>query len=530
VWATLQQESFLIGAALVLICQAAKFSQLNPGDPVTSRYVALLPGAQVRDFAGPYAYHIAFAAFLGASFVAYFLVCQISPDILKGVATLFGSEQTVKAVEGIPYPLYVAALFTGLTQPVVPVLSRFVDAQRNFFHGQIEVPRRVIDLSDSLTTAIEKRSGADRKQAANEVRRLAGGEFLLNLQSYGDVAFYKLQLEKLELDNGALEQTLKRSSLKDLRGLIERLVLYALVAVMRRSGPKALTRLVKYIDADVITPPRTFGYLLASFVGSGVLFCLGLLIIAHGLAAVDGFVASLFGKTSSNNLWPEDLANVGLEFWAMVPPIFVCLVAAISLLVPREQIQSHHLALRDRPASLGVEFVNFFRASGAVLGLCIVISLLIKTGQLFYEYGSFNLPHEARSALRLILPMVQSFIPVAVCLFATWYLVSSRECPRRGLSFAATLLAIASSTSVIAFLYDLTFIQEYVRVHPDYAPGWEHVLFSIVANALVSMCAFTSVAIFFKARTTLSDAMNARDERGSVASSRQNGHLHPTHG
>jgi hypothetical protein len=58
-WQTVYQQSFLIGATLVLIYQAAKFSELNLGDPITSRYVALLPGARVRDFAGPYAYHVA---------------------------------------------------------------------------------------------------------------------------------------------------------------------------------------------------------------------------------------------------------------------------------------------------------------------------------------------------------------------------------------------------------------------------------------------------------------------------------------
>ena len=68
---TLQQQSFLVGAALVAIYQATKFSQLNVGDPVTSRYIALLPGAKVRDFAGPYAYHITLAMFLGVSLVQH---------------------------------------------------------------------------------------------------------------------------------------------------------------------------------------------------------------------------------------------------------------------------------------------------------------------------------------------------------------------------------------------------------------------------------------------------------------------------
>jgi hypothetical protein len=109
-WDTLYQPSFLFGAALVLIYQAAKFGELNLGDPVTSRYVASLPGAQVRDFAGPYAYHLALVAFLGASLVGYFLCCNISPTILVGAAKLVGSADAEKLIQGVPYPLYIAAL------------------------------------------------------------------------------------------------------------------------------------------------------------------------------------------------------------------------------------------------------------------------------------------------------------------------------------------------------------------------------------------------------------------------------------
>ena len=51
-WDALQQQSFLVGAALILIYQAARFGNIYAEDPVTSRYVSLLPGAGVRDFAG----------------------------------------------------------------------------------------------------------------------------------------------------------------------------------------------------------------------------------------------------------------------------------------------------------------------------------------------------------------------------------------------------------------------------------------------------------------------------------------------
>jgi hypothetical protein len=120
-------------------------------------------------------------------------------------------------------------------------------------------------------------------------------------------------------------------------------------------------------------------------------------------------------------------------------------------------------------------------------------------GQMFYEYGNFSLPGNSLET-RLILPVVQSLIPVAVCLFTTWYLVSGGH---RGLSFTRTLLVIAGAVGFFTILYDLTFLREYLRARPEYAPGLEHLLFAVIANALISICAFVSVALFFKSRIIL---------------------------
>jgi energy-coupling factor transporter transmembrane protein EcfT len=120
-WDILHQQAFLVGAMLVAIYQAAKFTELNLADPITKRYVALLPDANVRDFASSFAYHTALFVFLGVSLVVYFSLCQISPDLVKGVARLLSPGETSTSLENIPYPLYIAALFIGLSQPVTPI-------------------------------------------------------------------------------------------------------------------------------------------------------------------------------------------------------------------------------------------------------------------------------------------------------------------------------------------------------------------------------------------------------------------------
>lgn len=501
-WDAVQQQSFLLGAALVLIYQAAKFGEIYAEDAVTSRYVALLPGAGVRDFAGPNAYNWTLVTFLVSSLFVYSLLCMISPKVLIGAVTLLtNNPDAEKITEGIPLPLYIAALFMGLTQPIIPGLSQLQVAQLNFFHDRIEVPRRIIDLSESLTVAIEARAGADKQRLVSEVRKLVGNDFLTSLQSFGDLAFYKLQLEKLGVDGGALEPTINDNSVKELRSLIERLVLCALVAVSRKSGPKPLTKVAQKLEVQLADLKRdNHGPVIAGLLASSVLFFVGLLLIAELLLSLAGPVDAVFGRTTTSGLWPSTLEYSFDELWSIALPVGVCLLLAVGKLVPRDGVRPSDPDT-DTDPSLFNDFLDFVRSNAPVLFLCIVATVAIKVGLMFSEYGTFKLPAEARSPLRLTLPVLQSFITLAVCLFTTWYIVSStRKDPGRGPSFVFTLLVIAGATGFFAFLYDFAFLDQYLTAHPESRPGGEHHVFSVVANMLVSVCAFLSVAVFFKAR------------------------------
>jgi hypothetical protein len=514
-WTTLQDQSFLLGAALVILVHATKFGELNLGNPVTGRYIALLPGAKVRDFVGPYAYHIALFAFLAVSLVSYYLCCQISPNILKGATKVFGNVDADNTFHDVPYPLYVATLFIGLTQPIVPLFSRFGEVQRNFFHDQIEVPGRLIKLAERLTSTIEARAGGNKRHLAREARRLISGEVFATVQTYGDVVFYKLQLERLGFaEQGASEKTISESSLRELRSLIERVVFCTLVAAMRQSGTKGVSKVADAIGIPSAVPGlNNLRYLLTGIAASGMVFSLCILTIAHIFVLLAAPVAHLFTKPLDQSLWPTSLGYVGDELWTMVPPVFVCLIISVTFLVPREA-QS---PARSNP-SLIADLVGFFRSGISIFIACIGVSLLIKFAQLFYEYGSFHLPNDALSSMRLVLPVIQSFIPVAVCLFTTWYIASrSDSTPRRHPSFVGTLLAIAGTVGFLAVLYDLTFLSEYLRVRPQDGPGWEHLLFSVVANVVISVSAFVSLVLFFRGRSILQDPAVKCEQQGVPA-------------
>jgi hypothetical protein len=501
-WDALQQQSFIVGAALILIYQAARFGNIYAEDPVTNRYVSLLPGTGVRDFAGPHAYNWALVAFLVASLIVYSLLCMISPNVLiGGVKLLSNSADADKIAQGVPLPLYIAALFMGLTQPIIPGLSQFQVAQLNFFHDRIEVPRRIIDLSESLTVAIEARAGKDKQRLVAELCKLVGDDFMSSLQPYGDLAFYKLQLGKLGVDGGALEATINDSSVKELRSLIERIVLCALVAVSRKSGPKPLTKVAQKLEVQLAELKRdNLGPRIAGLLASSVLFFAGLLLIAELLLSLASPVDAMFGKSTTDGLWPSTLEYSFNELWSIALPIGVCMFLAICKLIPRDESRPSDPDTNTR-SSMFDDFLDYVRSNAPIVLICILSTIAIKIVLMFWEYGTFNLPADARSPLRLTLPVLQSFITLAVCLITTWYLMSStRSDSSRGPSFLVAILLIAGATGFLAWLYDLAFLDQYLTAHPGNRPGSEHHVFSVIANILVSVCAFLSVAVFFKSR------------------------------
>lgn len=222
----------------------------------------------------------------------------------------------------------------------------------------------------------------------------------------------------------------------------------------------------------------------------------------------------MFGKSVTDGLWPSTLEYSFDELWSIALPIGVCMILAVCKLVPRDEVRAPESDVQS-DSSLFDDFLDFVQSNAYVLLLCIVATVAIKVGLMFWEYGTFNLPADARSPLRLMLPALQSFITVAVCLLTTWYLASSgRKDQGRGPSFLLAILLIAGATGALALLYDFAFLDQYLNAHPESRPGSEHHAFSVIANILVSVCAFLSVAVFFKGQRNKQSAskVGARTE------------------
>jgi hypothetical protein len=496
-----QWVALLFGATLLAVFQSAKFAELDITDPVTSRYVSLLPGAKAKDFASRSTYYVTLVFFLLVSLILYYLVCLISPQVLSGAIKQF--TNTSPQFEGIAFPLYVAALFMGLTQPVLPGLIKLEDALRTFFHDQIEVPRRVIDLSESLIAAIDARSGSDRRELTKEVKNLIDDSWLQRLKSDGDLPFYKMQLERLELgDPTTAAKTLKDSSPKELREFIEKLVLFNLIAVMRRSGPQRLSQVAAWSQTTLSVPPSNIGHFVSTLILSGLVFGFTILAIWYILYLLGHEVESYFNFPPNKALWPNE-QWLGVALAQIVPAIFVALLISVYML-PKTIPGSASGRGVAKKSGITIDFlVEFAHSTVSIIAFCFVTSLAINVIAQFYQYGISTTFKDVTSLGKFMVIFATTFPSVALSYCALLYL--SRERAGQPLSFGFMSIVVAIVISALALLVALLFLHlDFLPAFPDIATvnsGWDYVIFYVVANVLVSECAFASVILFFHVQT-----------------------------
>lgn len=525
-----QPVALLTGGVLLAIFQTAKFTELDVADPLTLRVVSLLPGAKAKDFTGRGTYRASLVAFVAVSLCLYYVVCQIiSPQTLEGAIRQMAGIKPPD-LKGIPYPLYVAALFMGLTQPVIPGLAKAGNALRNFFHDRIEVPKRVVDLSAQLANAIDVRSGGDRltastkKNLVSEVRKLISDEWLQQLQSCGDLAFYRDQLQRIKLgDPTTAAQTLRASSIKELRDFIDQLVLFNLIAVMRKSGPRNLGQIATWAQTHLKIQPSNLGLFLTSLALSGLMFSFSLALIWL-LFAILGPAITTRLNYGEFSLWP-DTDWLGVELWRIVPAIFFAMLVSVSMLLHRSS--EGPAGPPNHEAGTLQRVVVFTQSIAPILLACFGVSLAIHFIAEAYQYGVSTKFADMVSFQKIAIIFIRTAPSIALSYCVLLYL--SPQWQKQRLSFWWMLLVVVVATAVLAFFVALMFLhldflpgltklaQDEDRVDRDYwvqflhvnPAGWDYVIFYVAANVLVAACAFAVTMLFFRAQTPI-EALSTR--------------------
>jgi hypothetical protein len=328
----LSSSAFWFGAILLLIYQGAKFSELSTLVSTRTGRESRIPNLRASDFAGPASFFGTLFAYLVATFVIYLAACSIAPSIIVGWTVISGGPPIpAEAVEGGAFPLYISALYMGLTQPGIPVLSSVANLQRDIFHFWIGVPKRVISTSEYFLNQLLA-EGEDDAALTGQIRRLTSTQWIARFDSYADAVFYRGQLERLKLSGADAMEDVAGRSVSERRDLLDNLVFAASIAAVRESGGRALNRLARDLGVGVPVEDDVMGLLRRIL--PGALLALVAVVVAMFALPMASSLAEAF-DIGLSDFWPDTPVAASTYIAAQVVPL-VLAAALILCRIPRE--------------------------------------------------------------------------------------------------------------------------------------------------------------------------------------------------
>ena len=274
------------------------------------------------------------------------------------------------------------------------------------------------------------------------------------------------------------------------------LFFFNLIAVARKSGPKHLAEIVQQIDPTQSVPPSEIPLFVSDLLLSGFLFAITVLaagiILSFLRDAVDHYVGAV-------NLWPE-VDYIGREIGRIVFALFICALIAVYML-PKG------LGAKKKANGknvVGVDYlVGFSQAVAAPLILCFVVALSIHIIAEFYMYGTGRDFAHFRSFVKPAIILVRPLPSVAIGYCVMLYF-GLRE-GKQPVSFPLILCVSALLVSLLSLLVVVTFLRfDFLLALPTLLPEYKgrgiksRFSCTVLANALVSMAAFSSIVLFFR--------------------------------
>jgi hypothetical protein len=482
----LHSTEFWAGAALLGAYQFAKFNELRSPDQDFAARSALIPNLRAIDFAGRLTYSATLAAFLAATFVIYFILCKISPTILSGWAQISGatpSDELKKFVDTINYPLYIVAVYMGLAQQSIPMLSNIGNVQRNLFHAWMGIPTRVLRASSFFANQIFTRS-PNAEKLAKEVEVLRSDAWVGRIDAYADAELYATHLARLKLDD---EPELHKATRRELKILTRQLVDVAAVATVRESGVASLSRLAD--DLRVSMLPNS-GWPKA-FLAGGILFLVGMTFLWNLIPAFDGLAAQFLGAVP--DFWPNNLEFSGQYLISQAGPIFLATGIALGTWV--SAFGRRQIAKLDESQRFEGTTALFSRYAG-LFAFVLIGTVLFDICQAFFQYGAYGpgKTTEFMALVKLSLPiyLLHSFIALFVCFMLLRYMDDGME--RMWWKTVSTILILAIGVALAALFYAAAQVQHQLRLSFG-TNGVDLAALMIIVNVSAASTAFACAAL-----------------------------------
>ncbi|MCO6186422.1 hypothetical protein [Rhizobium sp. L1K21] len=474
---------FWAGAVLLATFQVGKFGELNALDENLSGASLPVPNLGTKDFMGRNAYWLVLLIFVIVTFVGYLVLCIASPSVISGwlkVTTgVTEAEKITQAIESTPYSLFIAAAFMGLAHQAIPGVSNVANILRNWFHELFGVPRIVIATISYFDAQIVAQANTQNRLVTC-FKKLSASEWVPQIEPYADVAFFRQQAARLNLDRAETrEEIVQSGSVRELSKYIEQLVYISAIASVRKSGGAGLKRLAKDLGVDMPkvgtfkVPLGDIMFGLLTAVGGIVFLWLVIPILEPALRTALNREALIF--------WPNgDLAlqYSGIYVFSNVVPVLMSLVLMLSL----SRIHANKgddIALRD-----------LLIGNAGIFTLILFGVILFDYCQALLDYGlnqaagneglwhffSYWFPFNA----------LHAFISVVICLAIMTHIVKKRAAVQSEMALTKGLFRLVVMTLPTAAFYALVrmfFVQKDMQ-------AFDYLILVILLNVYAALLAF----------------------------------------
>ncbi|MGR9257474.1 hypothetical protein [Rhizobium leguminosarum] len=439
---------FWLGAALLMCFQIGKYGELNDQDEDLKPWYGAVPNLRVRDFLGFQKYVATLLLFLAVTFAGYVMACLISPSIITGwlrVTTASTAAAEMKAyIDSVPYPLFIAAAFMGLTNQSIPGFAKIANLQRDIFHELVGVPRIVANTATEISLQLWANLPGDRDRL-REIERWASPDWENSIRDTADLSFYDSELKRR---SNSLTNLGTKSPSETLAMFREMIYVMAIAAV-RKNGGAALRTLASRLGVELPPKPNPFkGLILVGLTSVVVLsmLCFAVPILAPVVDALNGPEPLKF--------WPDGNEALRTASIYVIAQCFPVLLATIVLFT----------SLRPAATVTGATVSSLVEKHAGKLLLIMVLVVAFDYAQLISDYGIYNpaLTSSPGAILGGWLPynIVHSIIAAAICVVLLHYVAHGQaKTPGVSTAYILAMIAVALSTAsfyaVIRLRFDL---------------------------------------------------------------------------
>ena len=467
-------QQFLFGCIVLILVEISRFRSIPDTFPV--------PGLRARDFAPPLIYASAVAAFVLMILLLYYLVCQISPDVLQGAIRIFGPSKEY-SLPRENTDLYILAVFVGLFQPIVPKCHEIIEGIKSFFHELARIPKWGKSISSDLEIRLLNPILGDKEAKCRKLDEVA------SLPSFGarvDDVFFRSKTGSIGVPLGSVYSKMDTFSDRELDEVFRKFLFVLGISAIRKGGKEGVEDLRKKLRIDTELPSRN-SFIPVFFISAALMFVaiIGIFLI------LDELRVWLYVHNAADPNWPDSSPNVWSATWVSALPIITTL--GVVLIAFGRIADSVNSAVSQTSSSQDYLW-RFFSST-----IWIFLMALATSATCYAVIRIYNLSlYQSKSdSLVSWISYIAAFtiVPVFIALAIALYLCKNTQKFRFG--FLKALLMLIVGTALLSALSGQIWLKlSYCLVNNCFG-GNIYLEFITLSNTLVRVAIFLATSAFF---------------------------------